>query len=562
MQLLKTTDFGWHREQPDISDKSAAEMKAFLDAPTETLLNKVNEVIGEDGAPSLAELGGRQEKLEEKVVTFVTESQSTGVPEAVIEGASQLVDRALSHDSDRVLRFLVSSDVHQKNDHELITKGTKELGQAMAEVRKMIALDFAADLGDVAWGGNEDTPDKILSQIKTYKRLVGQNQIYCPGNHDVKSQAGEPVSENALGALLPAPDGRNYYLDFEKQKVRVIVLDTEKDGVLSFETLKWLATDALNMEGKDYWGVLTMAHKPLDYLNAESAPNILRAFIQHLIYMKDTTDGKSIFANFANHNCSYIGHFHGHTHSYSVVKMCYTGGQPMNAWQLGIPNACYTRSNESLGSADERYATPKTYHKEDIDGKRTSFNLVTIDLNSKVVYLDNYGAGINRVVSYDFSNFTNQLPRATDEDGNIYNGKGYKENTYLSEDTILAKEGFVTTGFIPVPETVDRQGGQVVIHLSGVTFQKSDFSRITFYDAEKNHISLASSQTFVDDFSDTSSVDKVALWDENGNLKQLDISETCYYFKRGTNKIIIKYIRLCAQHIDENSIITVNEAIE
>ena len=558
MQLLKLTDFNWHREQPDISDKSAAEMKAFLDAPTETLLNKVNEIIGEDGAPSLSELGDRQGKLEEKVVTFVTESQSTGVPEAVIEGASQLVDKALSHDSSRVLRFLVSSDVHQKNDHELITKGTKELGQAMAEVRKMIALDFAADLGDVAWGGKEDGPDKILRQIQTYKRLVGANQIYCTGNHDVMSQAGEPVSDNALGALLPAPDGRNYYLDFEKQKVRVIVLDTEKEGALPFEALRWLATEALNMEGKDGWGVMTMSHKPLDCYAGEKAPTILRAFIRHAIYMTDSIDGKNIYANFSNHNCDYIGHFHGHTHSFSVVKMCWTGSQQMDAWQMGIPNACFTRSNESLGSGDERYATPETYHKEDIDGKRTSFNLVTVDLNCKAVYLDNYGAGIDRVVSYDFSDYTNQLPLATDEQGNIYEGKGYKENSYLSGETVLATDGVVTTGFIPIPETVDRQAGQVVLHLANTAFKKNDLARMALYDAEKTHLHLASSNTFVDDFTD-GGTDKVATWDEDGNLVKLDVSEVCYYFKnRGTSPA---FIRLCGGGIDENSIITVNEEI-
>ncbi len=565
MQQLKLTDFGWHRDQPDISNMSASEMKAFLDAPAEMLMNKVNEIIGEDGATNLSKLSQRQETLEEKVVSFVTETQSPGTPEAVIAGASELVDKALSHDGQRVLRFLVSSDVHQKNDHELITKGTRELGQAMAEVLKMMKVDFVADLGDVAWGGAEDAPDKIADQIKAYKRLCsafkGENAVYCRGNHDVASQEGTAVSLNVLDALLPSSNGQYYYMDFEKQKVRVIVLDTESEGVLSYEQLLWFATVALNMEGKNGWSVMTMSHKPLDCRADENAASVLKCFISHNIYMQDSTNAESIFADYRNIKCDYIGHFHGHTHSFSVVKMRPMGLIEMDAVQMGIPNACFTRSNESLGSGDERYATPETYHKEDLDGKRTSFNLVTVDLNSKVVYLDNYGAGIDRTVNYDFSDYTNQLPLATDEQGNIYEGKGYKENTYLSENTVQSKDGFVTTGFIPVPETVDRQGGQVVLYFSGITFQKNEFARITFYDAEKNHIGLASSKTFVDDFSDASSVDKVALWDENGNLKQLDISEPCYYFKRGTNQIIIKYIRLCAQHIDENSIITVNEEI-
>ena len=45
MKLLQHSDFGWHAEQPDVPQKNAAEMKAFLDAPTHTLMQKTNELI-------------------------------------------------------------------------------------------------------------------------------------------------------------------------------------------------------------------------------------------------------------------------------------------------------------------------------------------------------------------------------------------------------------------------------------------------------------------------------------------------------------------------------------
>lgn len=46
MELLQNSDFSWHTEQPDVPQKSAAQMKAFFDAPTHTLMQKTNEVIG------------------------------------------------------------------------------------------------------------------------------------------------------------------------------------------------------------------------------------------------------------------------------------------------------------------------------------------------------------------------------------------------------------------------------------------------------------------------------------------------------------------------------------
>jgi hypothetical protein len=72
------------------------------------------------------------------------------------------------------------------------------------------------------------------------------------------------------------------------------------------------------------------------------------------------------------------------------------------AWEICIPNACYERNNQYLnnGTYTERYSTPTTYAKSDEDGKRTSFNLVTVCLDKRRIYADNFGAGIDRVIDY------------------------------------------------------------------------------------------------------------------------------------------------------------------
>lgn len=56
MKKLEKTDFSWHADQPDVPNMSAAGMKAFLDAPILTLMNKLNKIIGGDESKSLAEL--------------------------------------------------------------------------------------------------------------------------------------------------------------------------------------------------------------------------------------------------------------------------------------------------------------------------------------------------------------------------------------------------------------------------------------------------------------------------------------------------------------------------
>ena len=142
------------------------------------------------------------------------------------------------------------------------------------------------------------------------------------------------------------------------------------------------------MNDKPDWSVITFAHHPLSYgmTSLNSAVMLIDSFIAN--------GGK------------YIAHFHGHAHAFSVVRMqkktngVYTD---INAWEICIPNACYTRNNQYLGNTNERlarYSTATTYDKQDADGKRTSFNLVTICLNEKKIYADNYGAGIDREIAY------------------------------------------------------------------------------------------------------------------------------------------------------------------
>lgn len=341
-------------------------------------------------------------------------SQSGDVSEGVQAAASAVVDKAMSREGNRVLRFLISSDAHQKNDHVLITKGTLELGQAQGEILKLIGVDFVANLGDVAWAAYTNTVAEVVEQIKTYKRLTasgikGENQLWCEGNHDdgnysLTTYPDTPkLTASAINTLFYSENrGVVYddahmvdgycYKDIDHLKVRVICLNTEQGtgdgGVIENYQLTWLETVALNMTNKTDWSVITLAHHPLSFgtTSLNSAAEIIDAFI--------------------NRGGNYIGHFHGHAHAFSVVKMqknvngTYTD---INAWEICVPNACYTRSNQYLGNANERiarYSTPTTYNKSDVDGQRTSFNLVTVCLDEKKIYADNYGAGIDREISY------------------------------------------------------------------------------------------------------------------------------------------------------------------
>lgn len=80
-------------------------------------------------------------------------------------------------------------------------------------------------------------------------------------------------------------------------------------------------------------------------------------------------------------------------------------------------------------------------------------------------------------------NFTDVLPTATDTDGSIFNGIGYKKGGYIAANGIFTASGYYAcTGFIPC-----KQGDE--IHISGMNFSDGDDNcRLVTYDSSKNYL--------------------------------------------------------------------------
>lgn len=555
---------------------------------------------GDTGAAGKDGANGKDYVLTDADKSEIAESvkSAIGVPDAVVTEASRVVNTALTREDSRILRFIAFSDAHQKNDHEQITAGNKELGQGIGEILRLIGVDFVANLGDTTWASETaDSTEAVIEQAKMFNRFVsdslkGEAQLWLEGNHETGK-----LSDSQIHALVYSHnkkltqdadhwiDGYGY-IDFPNQKVRVICLNTEQGaeniivGISGYQ-LKWLAETALNMDGKTDWSVITLAHHPLGYdvvsLMIDSV-SIIEAFIKGEIFTHTTRDGVDISADYSVKNCQYVGHFHGHSHAFSIVRMqkyVPTGAYvDVDAWEICIPNACYTRNNQNLGNSNERgarYSTPETYNKSDSDGKRTSFNVVTICLDKKMIYADNFGAGIDREVSFNFVKYVNQLPISADTDGSIYGGDyngdgmndGYKIDTYLSGSYVNAKSGYNTTGFIPIGfGSANTARGEQIIYLKNVKALPNDaYVRLAFHSVDKGYINYQPASQWIADNADDGSVKVVYGLDENGYINKIDVSGfTSYLHNAGTGDTV--YFRMCAPGIDENSIITVNQPIE
>lgn len=565
------------------------------DTMLEAMAEQILSVAGEDGKTPVKGEDYFTEADKAEMVEAV--KSASGVPSAVVAEASRVVDTALTREDSRILRFVAFADAHQKNDHEQITAGTKELGQAVGEVLRQIGVDFVANLGDTTWGSSDSDSATCLEEAKMFNKLVtdslrGETQIWTEGNHETGKLTASQIyaliyshNKSLTQDVDHWIDGYGY-IDFPNQKVRVICLNTEQAdnnivGIAGYQ-LKWLAETALNMDGKTDWNVITLAHHPLGYnvvsLMIDSV-SIIEAFIKGENFTYTTRDGVDIAIDYSGNTCQYVGHFHGHNHAFSVVRMqkyvppgTYVD---IDAWEICIPNACYSRNNQYLGISDERiarYSTSETYNKEDIDGKRTSFNVVTICLDEKMIYADNYGAGIDREVSFNFVKYVNLLPSAEDTtEGSIYGGDyngdgvndGYMKDKYLSGANANNKTGYATTGFMPIGiGSANTARGEQIIYLKNVKALPSDaYVRLTFHSVDKGYIGYQPANYWIADNADDGSVKVVYGLDENGYINKIDVSgQTAYLHNAGTGDTV--YFRMCAPGIDGNSIITVNQPIE
>ena len=147
------------------------------------------------------------------------------------------------------------------------------------------------------------------------------------------------------------------------------------------------------------------------------------------------------------------------------------------------------------------------------------------------------------------TSYTNQIPLSIAADGTRYNsGQGWKSNTRLNSSGAEAeKAGMEVTGFIPA-----KYGDTVC--LSGVDFNYTaansayrDNTYLTYYDSSFAFLGYRKPYD-----PDLANVTRFVL---------NDVTQTGIGAFTGSNAQNVSYFRISSGHIDENSIITVNQEI-
>lgn len=473
------------------------------------------------------------------------------IPDYVKNAAEAVAKKVLQCSNENSVVFIAGADAHLKAGDYSSEAAIRHMSQAMKIIAESCPVDFTAFLGDMTSGGDDKAITDALTEIMRVNAALSQadcgNATFrCPGSDDSLSKAyhrnGSFIDSvmlyNLVGkwnsnAVYPESDKvRGYcYRDFEKQKLRVICLntsDTHTDKLtsssetakMSIAQLQWLC-ESLDLSDKtdsESWRIILLGHHPLDMTGKfPVALQILEAYVKGENIDIMTVSGESLAYDFTDKNSAVIlGQFHGHLHNYRVSRIT-----SVNIPLIAIPNAGFYGNNfyadpSYTNAENTAYAEGKTYNKTVGTAEDTAFCVIVADTVTGQINAIHYGAGKDRTISADGDSenedengsgnntdhpdvnqggstpgqdddepYSNLVPFSMSESGAIYNNTGYMDDNRLTAtNDISYKSGFVHTGYIPV------KSGDVV-RVSGGDFDAGTGNYILVFNSNRELIWLA-----------------------------------------------------------------------
>lgn len=399
--------------------------------------------------------------------------------------------------------------------------------------------------GDIINAESADVTD--MSYVYEWRDLIRDLPHHSvAGNHDDGNEVDDRWTKEAIYSFLLMPEeshdivrgsgGLYYYSDSPSEKTRYIYLDSAtKTGNIYYDTdQQSFVREALKSTPAG-WHIVAIAHIWIN-VNYDVTPPVATTPSYGGQWMLDLFDSYNTRqGEFSECGATVEFCIGGHAH----VDGDYTSATGIPVILTECDNGNYVRSGltATVGTITE-----------------SSVNAIIADYSNSQIHVIRIGRGESRTVPINHNvptTYTNQLPIATDADGNVYNGTGFKADTRFSTSSAAetTATGWYLTGFIPCKRND-------VVRLQGIEFMDMDGSlggtsraQIYLYDANKAYYSCSTNYTPSAPMPDAWE----AVYGDDGNLIQFKLPSTY--------DASVVYIRIGAAHIDENSIITVNEVI-
>ena len=435
------------------------------------------KTLYKDGKPLT--LGGKTLNVD---VSAADSIQHADIPDYVKTEALAVAEKVKAVLKPDSIVFLAISDFHHAGEQTdnwqtNINAGNLHACMALKALAYVLpGIDFACMLGDITFGSKTTTEAILKSQIAEINSWLdeaykGIPQFRTVGNHDTGEYSTLVGAEYLFSAIGKYCDGATYgsteygycYRDFADKKLRVICLNScegetisGNDAAYCFSPaqLLWFAQTLYDVGSKAdaaQWGIMVLAHYPLDLGGAYPAGNIVKAYV-----VGESTTQNGVTVNFNGHNAAkFIMNVHGHNHCFQFGKLHSVAngqGTEFDAWRMCTPNACFYRNNSGVTTIyGISFGDPAPYDKTAGTGKDTAFNINVLNPSEQVIYSFCYGAGIDRTIGYAatvYRSITNSLSHVSNsnaavsvEDGAAYTATLSAVSGYTMETVSVTMGG-------------------------------------------------------------------------------------------------------------------------
>ena len=379
----------------------------------------------------------------------------------VLDEAARVAAKVRSVQTGNSLTFAAVSDLHYPvlvGSGDGVTVGNaqtalRDMRDGIKAIAEQTHIDFYACFGDVIYqwqghGANYDNGVKeMIGVTKLLNDAFGNNlQVRMVGNHDPNCENSDSKEFSAyeLNAftgiysdMLKKNESLPYkgygYHDFERQKIRMIVLNTSQysqgtdltNGQTKYSFGSAQAhymcqamdlVDGLDSKtDPENWQIMICSHVAIDNSGQHDIckfTNVINAYLSG-----GSWSGDSYSYNFSGKNAAKLAlYINGHSHCYWFKNLAYRNASGVlqgitPVANLYIPNALPGREEFSLLSEAEGGTK---YAKTTGSAESTAFQVITIDPSAKIVYAHHYGAGIDIIMHYDSQAVAEETELTTD----------------------------------------------------------------------------------------------------------------------------------------------------
>lgn len=443
------------------------------------------------------------------------------------------IEEALKNAGSNNSSFLWYTDAHWTSNK----KSSPALLKYLAQNSSIKNVNFGGDIVDA----ESETVAGLIDVYDWRSKISGLVHHSVVGNHDDGNIVDDRWTKEDIYSFLLKPEETSdivrgadlyYYRDDNLQKTRYIYLDSAtKTGNIYYDTNQQNFLKQTLISTPNNWHIIPIAHI---WLNVDYTQNPPVATTPSYggQWMLDQFDAYNMrTGDYANCGARVEFCIGGHSHVDNNYRT-----------PSGIPVV--------LTACDASHVRD-TYPCVEGTISENSVNAIIADYKNNKINVIRIGRGESRVVELRPPDYTNQLPIATDLDGNIYNGIGYKPNTRMSSSSKVetTATGWYLTGYIPATKND-------IIRIKNAQFMDmndslsgTDRSQVYFFYSDKSWF------TITDNYTPTNLMPETweAEYGEDGNLIKFKIPSTY--------NSTVAYIRIGFAYLDENSIITVNEEI-